>query len=461
MGAQMMGGHVGCARRLLATTLLVTAAGFAAFAGGASASPGAYKVMVADATGTCGMTTFAAQLAAEPGIATVDRFDAGTATPTDAQLDQYDMVVTDSDCGGFSDPVAIGNNLADYVDQGGVVVEYAYGMESGNDEIQGRWLSGGYSPYVVPSNNVNNAVTLGTFDATSPLMAGVSSLTADDDTNGTLAAGATSVALWNTGDVAVAYKGRAVGVQASVEDAATWSGDYARLTLNAVTSLGPHTLTVAKSGTGSGTVTSSPSGISCGGTCSAIYNNGSTVTLTASPASGSTFAGWEGAGCSGTGTCTVTMNAAEAVTAVFSAIPQPKPQPVRISGVGETHKKFRVSHSPKLAQISKKLAPIGTTFQFTLNGAAKVRLDFTQPGAGRKVGGKCVAPTKHNKRKAKCTLLAGSRAFSGHAGTNRVAFKGWLSHSKKLKPGRYALVITAITPGVGTTTAKLNFTIVK
>jgi hypothetical protein len=285
-------------------------------------------------------------------------------------------------------------------------------------------------------------------------MAGVSSLADDYDTSATLAPGATRVALWSTGQEAVAYKGRAVAVNAGIDSDATFSGDYARLTLNAVTWLGRHYLAVAKTGSGSGTVKSSTGGINCGATCAAAISYGGTVTLTASPASGSTFAGWSGAGCSGTGTCTVTMNAAQGVAARFDA-------PVQISGVSETHKKFRVSHNPKLAQISKNLAPIGTTFKFTLNGAAKVRLDFTQPGAGRKVRGKCIARTKHHKDKVRCTLLAGARTFSGHAGTNKVVFKGWLSHSKKLKPGRYTLVITAITASVGTTTRKLNFTVVK
>ena len=59
-------------------------------------------------------------------------------------------------------------------------------------------------------------------------------------------------------------------------------------------------LTVSKGGTGSGTVTSSPAGINCGSTCSATYNSGTSVTLTAAAASGSTFGGWSGA-CSGTG----------------------------------------------------------------------------------------------------------------------------------------------------------------
>jgi hypothetical protein len=79
-----------------------------------------------------------------------------------------------------------------------------------------------------------------------------------------------------------------------------------------------YTLTVAKAGTGSGTVTSSVGGVSCGATCSAALASGTAVTLTAAAASGSTFAGWSGA-CTGTGTCLVTMTANRAVTATFNA----------------------------------------------------------------------------------------------------------------------------------------------
>ena len=77
-------------------------------------------------------------------------------------------------------------------------------------------------------------------------------------------------------------------------------------------------LTVAKGGNGSGTVTSAPAGISCGSTCSASYNSGTSVTLTAAAASGSTFGGWSGA-CSGSGACTVAMTAARSVTATFNS----------------------------------------------------------------------------------------------------------------------------------------------
>ncbi|HEV7609245.1 MAG TPA: PA14 domain-containing protein, partial [Steroidobacteraceae bacterium] len=77
-------------------------------------------------------------------------------------------------------------------------------------------------------------------------------------------------------------------------------------------------LSVTKAGTGAGTVTSSPAGISCGATCSANYTSGASVTLTQAAASGSTFAGWSGA-CTGTGACTVSMTAARSVTATFNS----------------------------------------------------------------------------------------------------------------------------------------------
>ena len=77
-------------------------------------------------------------------------------------------------------------------------------------------------------------------------------------------------------------------------------------------------LTVTTSGTGGGSITSSPSGISCGTTCAASFSAGTVVTLTAAPASNATFGGWSG-GCSGTSTCSVTINAATSVGAKFTA----------------------------------------------------------------------------------------------------------------------------------------------
>src|SRR2546427_6303076 len=66
-------------------------------------------------------------------------------------------------------------------------------------------------------------------------------------------------------------------------------------------------LAVIREGTGNGTVTSNPPGIDCGANCSASYDGGTVVTLTATSAPDSTFEGWTGGGCSGTGPCTVTL----------------------------------------------------------------------------------------------------------------------------------------------------------
>jgi phospholipase C len=77
-------------------------------------------------------------------------------------------------------------------------------------------------------------------------------------------------------------------------------------------------LTVQHSGPGGGTVTSSPAGINCGQTCSASFQSGTAVTLTAAAESGSVFGGWSG-GCTGTGTCSVTLSANASVTATFNA----------------------------------------------------------------------------------------------------------------------------------------------
>ncbi len=89
----------------------------------------------------------------------------------------------------------------------------------------------------------------------------------------------------------------------------------------AVVPPGQFDLMVSKSGTGSGTVSSSPAGINCGSDCSETLADGTSVTLTASPAGGSSFTAWSGAGCSGTSTCTVVMSEARAVTAQFTKQP--------------------------------------------------------------------------------------------------------------------------------------------
>jgi YVTN family beta-propeller protein len=87
--------------------------------------------------------------------------------------------------------------------------------------------------------------------------------------------------------------------------------------------IGPPTLTVAETGTGSGQVSSSPANITCGGggtQCAAMFPDGTQVTLTATAVAGSSFAGWSGGGCSGTSTCVITPTVDTTVTATFNPL---------------------------------------------------------------------------------------------------------------------------------------------
>ena len=92
-------------------------------------------------------------------------------------------------------------------------------------------------------------------------------------------------------------------------------------------------LSVTKAGRGTGTVISSPAGINCGTTCSFSYVQGSSVTLTAQPAKGSTFAGWAGI-CTGKAACAVSMLGARAVRASFvrdCVVPKVKGKTLRVA----------------------------------------------------------------------------------------------------------------------------------
>lgn len=87
--------------------------------------------------------------------------------------------------------------------------------------------------------------------------------------------------------------------------------------------VGKRTLSVAKAGSGQGTVLSKPAGIECGAKCSAELDVKTKVVLSATASPGSTFTGWSGEGCSGAKTCRVLMNEVRDVTASFAKSPAP------------------------------------------------------------------------------------------------------------------------------------------
>jgi hypothetical protein len=90
---------------------------------------------------------------------------------------------------------------------------------------------------------------------------------------------------------------------------------------------------------GKGTITSSPSGISCGPTCGALYPLGASVRLRASPAAGWLFAGWLGSCRRVVPTCTVALEGAAAATATFVAEGTRYPVAVTKAGKGAVRSK--------------------------------------------------------------------------------------------------------------------------
>ncbi|MDH5784448.1 MAG: hypothetical protein OEZ16_02435 [Chromatiales bacterium] len=94
------------------------------------------------------------------------------------------------------------------------------------------------------------------------------------------------------------------------------------------------TLDVTKAGTSTGRVSSDIVGIDCGLDCNEVYEENTSVTLTATPDAGALFSGWSGGGCSGTATCTVPMSANTTVTATFDVIPVPYTVTLNPTGLG-------------------------------------------------------------------------------------------------------------------------------
>jgi hypothetical protein len=119
------------------------------------------------------------------------------------------------------------------------------------------------------------------------------------------------------------------------------------------------TLTVSKTGQGPGTVSSVPPGINCGTECSENYLNSTAVTLTASADSGFVFEGWSGGGCTGTGTCVVTINGNVTVTATFALPTELLPAEgtigtqITITGSGFGDKKGKVLIGGVATKIAK------------------------------------------------------------------------------------------------------------
>jgi subtilisin family serine protease/subtilase family serine protease len=138
-------------------------------------------------------------------------------------------------------------------------------------------------------------------------------------------------------------------------------------------------LTVIKAGNGDGTVTPDSGVLTWNGnTGTTNYDNCTVVTLTAHADTGSTFAGWSGSGCSGTGTCTVTMDAAMDVTATFDlttlhtlAVHSATPAtgvpinaiPTDVAGTGDGETSFTLTY-PDATEVTLTAPPTWDVLEF-------------------------------------------------------------------------------------------------
>ena len=115
-------------------------------------------------------------------------------------------------------------------------------------------------------------------------------------------------------------------------------------------------LYVFVAGGGGGTVTSAPAGIQCGTDCAEDYVANTRVTLTATPAATSTFAGWTGP-CTGIDpTCEVTMSQIQGVAAIFNLKTYPLTVTKRGTGQG-----IVTSIAPRISTAARPVPPSSTT----------------------------------------------------------------------------------------------------
>jgi hypothetical protein len=160
----------------------------------------------------------------------------------------------------------------------------------------------------------------------------------------------------------------------------------------------------------------------------------STGTATYTPASG--YSGPD----SFTFHATSSQGTGAPATASITVTPASASHRPTLSHVSQSHRRWREGSA--LPHVASARPPVGTKFRFTVNQSVKVRFAFTQRRHGHRV-------------------TRGTLRFSVGPGGHKMRFAGRLSKHKKLKPGRYTLVITATNAAGQAATAKLKFRIIK
>ena len=94
-----------------------------------------------------------------------------------------------------------------------------------------------------------------------------------------------------------------------------------------------------------------------------------------------------------------------------------------------------------------RLTPVGTTISFKVSEASKTTLTFARVLPGRRVGKRCLRPTRARSHKRRCSRYVNAKpslVYTTGAGTHKVSFQGRLSRHKKLRPGKYRLSLVSV-----------------
>lgn len=230
-----------------------------------------------------------------------------------------------------------------------------------------------------------------------------------------------------------------------------------------------YTLTVTKSGTGSGTVTSSPVGIDCGSSCLTKVLSKTKVTLIATPAPGSVFAHWSGGTCSGTEPCQRNINSSRTVKAVFNATGV-RTLTIAMAGSGAGIVKSKAmgiectaSCSPSIAAGAKlsltAIPATGSTFSGwsgACSGTSTCKVQMSEAHSVTATFAKVPTPSSTGTAIiAKNAKVKGGKAFVGIRCSGPSACRGSLRLRAKLKgKGGSAAIGSAtfsLAPGFSTT----------
>jgi len=176
-------------------------------AGPAVAAGPAIALVQADSSFVADVHT---KLVATGQFSTVDVIDAGSVTPTVAQLQAYRSILVWSN-GSFADSTTLGNNIDTYLrGGGGVVIAVFANTDPGIIDLRGAFATNVDSPMTVAPQSQGVELTLGTIHVPgSPLLAGVTSFdggTSSYHDPGTLTPGAVDIADWSNGTPLVATK---------------------------------------------------------------------------------------------------------------------------------------------------------------------------------------------------------------------------------------------------------------